>query len=599
MMSKHNATRRRILRSAAAGAATLGIAGKTTAQESLDRTIVGLTADAGFEVATDRATEVRHTLDFGDIGKSVSGQFPDAALDALEQNPQVRYVEKDQPAYALQTTPYGIEKVSADVAHDNGETGASSSISIIDTGVQIDHETLEVVGGECFGTCCSDCIEPYGDDNGHGTHCAGTAAALDNGIGVIGVAPDVDLYSVKVLDSGGGGSFSDVAAGITWTADQGIDVASLSLGGSSGTSELQDAVQYADNQGTLVVAAAGNDGTCTDCVSYPAAYDEAVAVSATDENDDLASFSSTGPEIELAAPGVDVYSTYINNSYDTLSGTSMACPHVAGAAAHLMANGMTNAEARQQLQDTAEDIGLSDNEQGHGLLDAEAAVLGEPSEPGLSVSTNSATGVGETAATLNGSLNDLGDANSADVYFEWGEVGSGFPNSTTPETLTSTGSFSETISELSGGTDYEFRAVAETADDADTGSTQSFTTDSDDGDCFITTATAGEGHTLTSLRRFRDESMSATQMGRGLVGLYYRISPPIADTLAEHPESLTARTTRKIVDLCASLSDRQANAESAVESASIGVALTALYAVGILVGAGGHAGIRARELASR
>ncbi len=513
MMSKHNATRRRILRSAAAGAATLGIAGKTTAQESLDRTIVGLTADAGFEVATDRATEVRHTLDFGDIGKSVSGQFPDAALDALEQNPQVRYVEKDQPAYALQTTPYGIEKVSADVAHDNGETGASSSISIIDTGVQIDHETLEVVGGECFGTCCSDCIEPYGDDNGHGTHCAGTAAALDNGIGVIGVAPDVDLYSVKVLDSGGGGSFSDVAAGITWTADQGIDVASLSLGGSSGTSELQDAVQYADNQGTLVVAAAGNDGTCTDCVSYPAAYDEAVAVSATDENDDLASFSSTGPEIELAAPGVDVYSTYINNSYDTLSGTSMACPHVAGGGALLMANGYSNDGARQQLKDNADDICRCEEDQGAGRLNV-AAALG----------------------------------------FEE-------PDDCTDDTI-------------------------ECQND-------------DGGGCFITTATAGEGETLDSLRRFRDESMSATPVGRGLVELYYRISPPIADTLADHPESLTSRTTRKIVDVCASLSDEQERTESRLKSASIGVALTTLYVAGIAVGAGGHAGITAREKIDR
>ena len=501
------------MQSVAAGAAAMGIATTTTAQESLDTTIVGLTADADFDVATERATEVKHRLDFGDIGKSVAGRFPEAALSALEGNPQVRYVEQDQPAYALQTTPYGIEKVSADVAHDEGETGEGASIAIIDTGVQVDHETLNVDGGEAFGTTCSGCEEPYGDDNGHGTHCAGTAVAPDNGIGVIGVSLDSELYSVKVLDSSGGGAFSDVAEGIVWTADQGIDVGSLSLGGSSGTSELQDACQYADAQGTLLVAAAGNDGECTDCVGYPAAYDEVVAVSATDENDDLASFSSTGPEVDIAAPGVDVYSTYINNSYDTLSGTSMACPHVSGAAAHLMANGYDNDGARQQLTDTADDICRCEEDQGAGRLNVAAAFGFEDSEE----------------------CNDETECQN----------------------------------------------------------------DDDSGGCFITTATAGEGETLDSLRRFRDDSMSATPVGRGLVGLYYRISPPIAETLERHPESLTTRTTRKIVDVCASLSDTQKRTDSRVTSASLGVALTGLYVVGIAVGASGHAGISLRERIAR
>ncbi|WP_254863944.1 S8 family peptidase [Halovivax gelatinilyticus] len=513
-MARTNITRRRILRGAAAGAATVGLAGKTTADESIDRTIIGLTADADFGVATANATEVRHRLDFGDIGKSVAGQFPDSAVRALENNPNVRYVEKDQPAYALQTTPYGIEQVSADVAHANGETGAGASIAIIDTGVQVDHEALDVHGGAAFGTTCSNCPEPYGDDNGHGTHCAGTAVAPDDGVGVLGVSLDSELYAVKVLDSTGGGSLSDVAEGIVWTADQGIDVGSLSLGGGSGTQELQDACQYANQQGTLLVAAAGNDGECSNCVSYPAAYDEVVAVSATDENDDLASFSSTGPEVDLAAPGVDVYSTYTNNGYDTLSGTSMACPHVSGGAAHLMANGYSNSEARQQLMDTADDICRCDEDQGAGRLNVAAALGLESPE----------------------------DCSSGTIECQNDDGGGG---------------------------------------------------------CFITTATAGEGETLDSLRRFRDDSMSATPMGRALVDLYYRISPPIADTLAAHPDSATSRVTRGIVDVCASLSDAQAETDSRLKSASLGVALTSLYMVGITVGAGGHAGITAREKLSR
>ena len=595
-MSANNITRRNVLRGAAAGAAATGMAGTALAQGPPERKIVGLTADAPVGLARQAADEVHHELDFDHIGKAIVGKFPETALNGLENNPHVRYVEDDQEAFALQTVPWGVDRVGGDVLHANNETGAGASIAIIDTGVQVNHETLDVVGGAAFGTTCGSCPEPYGDDNGHGTHCAGTAVAPDNGIGVVGVSLDSDLYSVKVLDGSGGGSFADVAAGIEWTADQGIDVASLSLGGASHVQALEDACEYAVSQGTLVVAAAGND--FGGAVGYPAAYDSVIAVSSTDSNDNLSNFSSTGPEVEIAAPGSDVYSTYINNGYDTLSGTSMACPHVAGAAAHLMANGYTNSEARQQLRDTAEDIGLAPDEQGYGLLDAEEAVLGTgtPPDPELSVTTGSATGVGDTSATLNGTLNDLGDASSADVHFEWGTAGSGLPNTTSTQTLSSTGSFDANISGLSEGTDYEFRAVAQTFDDSDTGATQSFTTDSDDGGCFITTATAGEGQTLTSLRRFRDDSMATTPLGRAMIQLYYKISPPIADTLAAHPESRTARACRRIVDVCASLSDKQSQTDSRVKSASLGVALTMLYMVGIAVGAGGHAGISSREM---
>lgn len=278
----------------------------------------------------------------------------------------------------------------------------------------------------------------------------------------------------------------------------------------------------------------------------------------------------------------------------------MACPHVAGAAAHLMGDGMENTEARDQLFDTAEDVGLSGNEQGHGLLDAEAAILDDvdPPEPELSVSTDSATGVGETAVTLNGSLSDLGDASSADVRFEWGEAGGVLPNETDARTLTSTGSFSHDVSGLSEGTDYEFRAVAESATEEDAGFVQTFTTDTTGG-CFITTATTGEGHTLNSLRRFRDESLATTPVGRGLVEFYYRISPPIADTLADHPDGRTARATRWLVERCGTLSDTQDETDSRAASAALGTVLTTLYLVVVAVGAGGHAGARTRSKLER
>ncbi|MEF8756723.1 MAG: S8 family serine peptidase, partial [Halobacteriales archaeon] len=137
-----------------------------------------------------------------------------------------------------------------------------------------------------------------------------------------------------MLDEDGSGSFSDIADAVEWATEQGTDAINMSLGGSSGSSTLKNAVEYAYNNGVYVVAAAGNDGLCSDCVGYPAAYDECVAVSALDENEDLATFSSTGTEVEIAAPGADVLSTTTadRGGYEQLSGTSMATPVVAGVA---------------------------------------------------------------------------------------------------------------------------------------------------------------------------------------------------------------------------------------------------------------------------
>jgi subtilisin len=584
----------------ATGAAVAGMGSTALGKES-NRKIIGLTADTGFEVARRRSDEVHRELDFGRVGKAIAGRFPDEALEALSEHPHVRYVEDDGAVFALaQTLPWGIDRVDADVLHDEGETGNGADVAILDTGIDDDHPDLQAnVGtGKAYVSCSgSDCNEEWTDDNGHGTHCAGIADAVDNTEGVVGVSTGATLHAVKVLAGDGSGSFSDVAAGIEYVADQGWDVASLSLGASSGSSTLQDACQYAYNNGVLVVAAAGNSGPCSDCVGYPAAYDEVVAVSSTNSSDGLSSFSSTGPEVEIAAPGSDVYSTYTGGGYDTLSGTSMACPHVSGAGGQLMADGMSNTEARQQLKETAEDIGLGSNESGSGLLDAEAAVTGGGGGGGseLTVTTDSATSVGTDNATLNGTLSDLGGASSADVYFEWGPAGGSLSNTTGVQTRSSTGGFSADISGLSSGTDYEFRAVAEASDgDTDTGSTGSFTTDSSGG-CYITTATAGESPTLDSLRRFRDESMAATPLGRGLVRLYYAVSPPVARTLERHPESRTTTAVRRVVETSAALSDEQEATDSRVASASLGVLLTTLYVVGILLGVGGHVGIDLRE----
>ncbi|GAB6862252.1 S8 family serine peptidase [Haloplanus litoreus] len=353
-----------------------------------DRHVVGTNSQAATDEAARRAKEVRHVIDFGDdVGKAVAGRFPEQARKALSRRKDVRYVEADATMEAIgQAVPWGIDRVDADAVHDTGSTGDGADVAILDSGIDSDHPDLvDNLGagtaiidcGTAYdGSSCSGngntCHEPWDDDNDHGTHCAGIAAAVDNDVGVVGVSSGATLHAVKVLDCGGTGYLSDIAAGIEHTANQGWDVASMSLGSSSDSSTMRDACQYAVDQGVLVVAAAGNEGPCTDCVSYPAAYDTVVAVSSTDGSDSLSSFSSTGPEIDIAAPGESILST-IPGGTAYFSGTSMACPHVSGAGGLLMANGYSVTEARTTLQGTTEDIGLSTSDGGNGLLNAEAA----------------------------------------------------------------------------------------------------------------------------------------------------------------------------------------------------------------------------------
>ena len=392
--------RRTVLRGVTAGAVGTTLIGHASASDEGEY-VVGI-APGGDRGAVRRAAQsVRKELEFGEIGSAISGRFSEQAVEALQNNPNVRYVEENGRMHALgQETPYGIEQVEADVAIEDGETGAGVSVAVIDTGIDADHETLASNLGEGYATddaACTtgcgggpfgggndieDCLEPWDDDNDHGTHCAGTVGAADDGVGVLGVAPDVTLHAVKVLDCSGSGAFDDIAEGIVWSADQGHDVQSMSLGADTGSDVVKDAVEYADDAGVVMVAAAGNSGPCTDCVGYPAAYDEVIAVSATDEDDELADFSSTGPEVDLAAPGVDVLSTVPRDDYASFSGTSMACPHVAGAAATLLAAGDDPDEVRDLLKDAAEDVGLADTEQGAGRLNVANALELEDDDDG-------------------------------------------------------------------------------------------------------------------------------------------------------------------------------------------------------------------------
>jgi len=321
----------------------------------------------------------------------ISVEIPEQALRGLRKNPRVAIIEEDGVAYAIeQTLPWGVDHIDAEVVHAYNKKGAGIKVAIVDTGIDLDHPDLQVAGDVSFVSGA-----PSGeDDHGHGTHVAGTVAALDNDFGVIGVAPEAELYAVKVLDGSGRGYWSDIIAGIEWSIDHSAQIINMSLGGTSGSSTLEMACDAAFEAGVLIVAAAGNSGNSWalfDNVLYPARYDSVIAVAATDSSDDRVYFSSTGPDVELAAPGINILSTAAGGGYTTKMGTSMASPHVAGVGALMFAsgindangNGRINDEVRERLQLTARDLGIAgrDNLYGYGLVDAAGAVPQENSPP--------------------------------------------------------------------------------------------------------------------------------------------------------------------------------------------------------------------------
>ncbi|WP_416839361.1 S8 family peptidase [Haloferax sp. DFSO52] len=372
MVYRGGTTRRDVLKAAGAAVATTGLAGMASGAPGTIEVNVGYSDASGKRAAVAEASEVVREFNFD----AVTVRVNENAISGLRKRSDVRYVEVNGTMHALaQQLPWGIDRTDSEVAHASGDTGAGADIAILDTGIDSDHPDLQanLGAGKAFVKSRGPYAESWDDDNDHGTHCAGIANADDNSQGVKGVSTEATLHAVKVLDKRGSGSFSDIAAGLEYTADQGWDVGSMSLGASSGSQTVKDACAYADNAGVFLVAAAGNSGPCTDCVGYPAAYSECMAVASSASDDSLSGFSSTGPEVEIIAPGTDIYST-VPGGYDTFSGTSMATPHVAGAAGQLMANGYTNTEARSRLKSTAEDIGLASNEQGSGLLDTAAAL---------------------------------------------------------------------------------------------------------------------------------------------------------------------------------------------------------------------------------
>ncbi|KAF5425403.1 MAG: subtilisin/minor extracellular protease Epr, partial [Candidatus Methanocomedens sp.] len=335
---------------------------------------------------------------------AVAASLPPKAIENLRKNPNIKSIVNDIEIHTMEYgtsyfSDWGIKQIGADKVHNNGIKGETINVAILDTGADLDHSDLE--SNIAYSYDFSGDNDPDASDrDGHGTHVAGTIGALLNGNGIVGVAPDVNLYILKVFTDGGSGAYSDIEEALEWCRfthnddDQSndIQIVSMSIGSeyADGDPHIEDCVNDLYNAGILLIGAAGNSGAADDNVIYPARYTNVMAVAATDISNNKASFSSTGPAVEISAPGVLIRSTYKNDRYTTKSGTSMATPHLAGTAALVMAAnpGISNVEVRQILRDTADDRGEPgrDTSYGFGLVDAyEAAVPISSNQPPVAV----------------------------------------------------------------------------------------------------------------------------------------------------------------------------------------------------------------------
>ncbi|MCS1352535.1 S8 family peptidase [Mechercharimyces sp. CAU 1602] len=321
--------------------------------------------------------EQNESLDFDVV--EVEGQSVEEAIAEYSDMENVEYAEPiieykaswtpDDPMY--ESDQYGPQNMSVPEVWDTTKGSSDTVVAVIDTGVQSDHPDLsgKVIEGYDF----VDDDNDASDEQGHGTHVAGTiGAATNNGIGVAGVAPEVQIMPVRVLDANGSGTNESVANGITYAADNGAQVINLSLGGPQSSQVIEDAVEYAVSKGVLVVAAAGNESTSSP--SYPAYYEGALSVAAVDANDTIADFSNYGDWVDVAAPGVDIISTELNGEYVKYSGTSMASPHVAGVAALLSSQGMAADEIRDSIQSSADQIDGTGDKWTYGRVNAAKAI---------------------------------------------------------------------------------------------------------------------------------------------------------------------------------------------------------------------------------
>ncbi|AGB15232.1 subtilisin-like serine protease [Halovivax ruber XH-70] len=453
----HDIDRRTVLQTAAATGAFLGLGGVVSATPGRepgpkeDEILVGKSDTVGIanarstvESALPAEASVVHENDsIGYMAVKVPDDGPstqDSVIEQLERQPGIEYAE---PNYTVEAflepndpqfgDQYAPQQVRADQAWDTTMGSMDVTIAVVDQGVDYTHPDLadRFEGDEGYDFVDDDDDPaPVNNDENHGTHVGGCAAATtDNGEGTAGVS-NCRLISGRALGADGSGSMSDIADAIQWAADQGADIVNMSLGGGGASDTGRNAIDYAYDNGTLPIAAAGNDYGSP--VSYPAAYDNCMAVSALDENEQIANFSNVGPKINVAAPGANVLAPVPGGSYESLSGTSMACPVASGVAAlgKSAHPDDTVQDLWDRLESTAVDVGLSSDEQGAGRVDAANIVDGggggdpgsptasfgfSPSDPesGETVSFDASGSTAPDGGSISGYEWDFGDGSTA------------------------------------------------------------------------------------------------------------------------------------------------------------------------------------------
>jgi serine protease len=427
---------------AAGAAAASGMVSATPGREpgpKKDEVLVGVTQtvdDIEGRVAKSvpgNAEVVHSNKDLSYVAVKFPSKAADKAqanfIEAVTKDEKVKYAEVNE-TFETQATvndPQEPDQSSLDLidarnAWDTTFGSSNVTVAVVDTGTQYTHPDLDgnfgSDPGEDFVDNDADPAPDVPSDEYHGTHVSGIVAAeTDNSEGVAGVSQS-RLLSGRSLDESGSGSLSDIADAVKWAADQGADIINMSLGGGGYTDTMKNAVSYAQDNGSLIIAAAGNAGN--NSVGYPSAYSECVSVSAVDANGNLASFSNTGDKVEVAAPGVDYLSTttQTRGGYERLSGTSMACPCASGVAALIIDQwGTNNADTRAHLKNTAVDTSLSDTEEGSGIVNAQNAVETDPANTGGG--GGGGGGGDSTTVSVSDSLSDSYDSDCWTYAFEY------------------------------------------------------------------------------------------------------------------------------------------------------------------------------------
>ncbi|PSG96760.1 hypothetical protein BRD56_09055 [Thermoplasmatales archaeon SW_10_69_26] len=480
------------LPTAAAGAADVPIL--TPGQDDDDEYVVGF-----YQMPRDTDEYQGEEVVFHDADLEYFVVAPDnpATFEVkVKTDDDVRYMHENHRDYELHYTPddgqysnqYGPQISNTESAWDTTLGSTAVKLGVLDSGIADGHEDFAADRVSGYDYYHSDGTPEDTSSCGyHGSHVAGTAAATtDNGVGIAGMS-ESSIIMHKIFDSGyfgcGSAGTSDIAQALKDLGDKGAHISSNSWGGGSDQA-LLDAIDYANDKGVIHVAAAGNDGSCTDCVSDPWASRPAktVIVSCTDENDGFCSFSSQGPEVDLAGPGNNVLSVDggSTSSYTEKSGTSMSTPHVSGAVGlYIDANGdVTHATMEDELATSADDVGLSANRQGDGRLNTGVLVgsSGGSNSPPTADFTSSCT---DLDCTFDGSSSSDDDGSIASYDWEFGD-GTAGTGETTSHTYDSDGTYTVTltVTDDDGATDSASQDVTVSSS---SGSTTVYSEDFDDG----------------------------------------------------------------------------------------------------------------------